>query len=122
MLIRGICWAAAGVLGLSALLTASVAAAVPVAIAVFLGPASNAALFGHQAAITPDRLQGRVVSVVIVVATSVSTAAPLIAGVLIATLGGTAAVLLFAAAVAGSAIAATVSRGIRSMEPVPELA
>jgi Transmembrane secretion effector len=122
VLIRGICWAAAGFLGLSALLTASVAAAVPVAIAVFLGPASNAALFGHQAAITPDRLQGRVVSVVIVVATSVSTAAPLIAGVLIATLGGTAAVLLFAAAVAGSAIAATVSRGIRSMEPVPKLA
>jgi MFS family permease len=121
VLIRGICWAAAGVLALSALLTSSVAAAVPVAIAVFLGPASNAALFGHQASITPDRLQGRVVSVVIVVATSVSAAAPLIAGVLIATLGGPAAVLLFAAAVAGSAIAATVSRGIRSMEPAPEL-
>jgi hypothetical protein len=51
----------------------------------------------------------------------VSAAAPLIAGVLIATLGGPAAVLLFAAAVAGSAIAATVSRGIRSMEPVSEL-
>ena len=120
-LIRGICWAAAGFLAFSAMVTSSVAAAVPVAIAVFLGPASNAALFGHQASITPDRLQGRVVSVVIVVATSVSAAAPLIAGVLIATLGGPAAVLLFAAAVAGSAIAATVSRGIRSMEPVSEL-
>jgi MFS family permease len=120
-LIRGICWAAAGFLAFSAMVTSSVAAAIPVAIAVFLGPASNAALFGHQASITPDRLQGRVVSVVIVVATSVSAAAPLIAGVLIATLGGPAAVLLFAAAVAGSAIAATVSRGIRSMEPVSEL-
>ena len=120
-LIRGICWAAAGFLAISALLTSSVAAAVPVAIAVFLGPASNAALFGHQAAITPDRMQGRVVSVVIVVATSVSAAAPLIAGVLIATLGSPAAVLLFAAAVAGSAIAAMVSPGIRSMEPIPEL-
>ena len=122
VLIRGICWsAAAGFLTISALLTSSIVAAVPVAIAVFLGPASNAALFGHQAAITPDRLQGRVVSVVIVVATSVSAAAPLIAGVLIATLGDSAAVLLFAAVVAGSAVAATVSRGIRSMEPVPEL-
>ncbi|HEY7273776.1 MAG TPA: MFS transporter [Actinoplanes sp.] len=120
-LIRGICWAAAAFLALSAMVTTSVAAAVPVAIAVFLGPASNAALFGHQASITPDRLQGRVVSVVIVVATSVSAAAPLIAGVLIATLGGPAAVLLFAAAVAGSAIAATVSRGIRSMDPMPDL-
>jgi MFS transporter len=121
-LIRGICWAAAGFMALSALVTSSVSAAVPVAIAVFLGPASNAALFGLQAAITPDRLQGRVISVVIVVATSVSAAAPLIAGVLITTLGAPVAVLLFATAVAGSAIAATVSRGIRSMEPVPELA
>jgi MFS family permease len=120
-LIRGICWAAAAFLALSAMVTTSVAAAVPVAIAVFLGPASNAALFGHQASITPDRLQGRVVSVVIVVATSVSAAAPLIAGVLIARLGGPAAVLLFAAAVAGSAVAATVSRGIRSMDPMPDL-
>jgi hypothetical protein len=122
VLIRGICWAAAGFMAISALLTSSVAAAVPVAIAVFLGPASNAALFGHQAAITPDRLQGRVVSVVIVVATSVSAAAPLIAGVLIAAWGSPAAVLVFAAAVGGSAIAATVSRGIRSMEPASALA
>jgi MFS family permease len=121
-LIRSICWAAAGFMAISALLTSSVAAAVPVAIAVFLGPASNAALFGHQAAITPDRLQGRVISVVIVVATSVSAAAPLLAGVLIAAWGSPVAILVFAAAVGGSAIAATVSRGIRSMEPVVEVA
>jgi hypothetical protein len=122
VLIRGICWSAAGFMAISALLTSSVAAAAPVAIAVFLGPASNAALFGHQAAITPDRLQGRVVSVVIVVATSVSAAAPLIAGVLIAAWGSPAAVLAFAATVGGSAVAATMSRGIRSMEPITELA
>jgi MFS family permease len=42
-LIRVICWAAAGVLLASAWLTASVAAAVPVALAVFLGPSCNAA-------------------------------------------------------------------------------
>jgi hypothetical protein len=122
MLIRGICCAAAGFMAISSLLTPSIAAAIPVAIAVFLGPASNAALFGHQAAITPDRLQGRVVSVVIVAATSVSAAAPLIAGVLIAAWGSPAAILVFAATVGGSAVAATVSKGIRSMQPVPELA
>ena len=119
-LIRGICWAAAGFMAISALLTSSVLAAVPVAIAVFLGPASNAALFGHQAAITPDRLQGRVVSVVIVVATSVSAAAPLLAGVLIAAWSSPVAILVFSAAVGGSALAASASRGIRSMEPVPK--
>jgi hypothetical protein len=122
VLIRGICWTAACFMAFSALLTSSVAAAVPVAIAVFLGPASNAALFGHQAAITPDRLQGRVVSVVIVVATSVASAAPLLAGVMITTWGSPVSVLVFAAAVAGSAVAATVSRGIRTMRPVQEWA
>jgi Transmembrane secretion effector len=112
-LIRGICWAAAGFMAISALLTSSVLAAVPVAIAVFLGPASNAALFGHQAAITPDRLQGRVISVVIVVATSVAALAPLLAGVLIALWGSPVAILVFSAAVGGSAIAATLSKGVR---------
>ncbi|HET6533030.1 MAG TPA: MFS transporter [Actinoplanes sp.] len=120
VLIRGICWAAAGLMAISSLLTASVLAAAPIAAAVFLGPASNAALFGHQAAITPDRLQGRVVSVVIVAATSVASAAPLMAGVLITAWSSRTAVLVFAACVAGSAVAATVSRGIRSMRPVAE--
>jgi hypothetical protein len=119
VLIRGICWAAAGFMAISALLTSSVVAAVPVAIAVFLGPASNAALFGHQAAITPDRLQGRVISVIIVVATSVSATAPLLAGTLITLVGSSAAILVFSAVVAGSAVAATVSRGIRAMDPAP---
>lgn len=122
MLIRGICWTAAGFMAISAVLTSSVAAAIPVALAVFLGPASNAALFGHQAAITPDRLQGRVVSVVIVVATSVASTAPLLAGMMITKWGSPAAVLVFASAVAGSAVGATVSRGIRSMRQVEELA
>jgi len=122
VLIRGICWAAAGFMAISALLTASVAAAIPVALAVFLGPASNAALFGHQAAITPDRLQGRVVSVVIVVATSVASTAPLLAGVMISAWGSPAAILVFAAAVTCSAVAATFSRGIRRMRPVEEMA
>jgi MFS family permease len=121
VLIRGICWAAAGLMAVSSLFISSVAAAAPIGAAVFLGPASNAALFGHQAAITPDRLQGRVVSVVIVVATSVASAAPLAAGTLITAWGGSATVLVFAACVGGSAVAASVSRGIRSMRPVPEL-
>jgi hypothetical protein len=118
VLIRGICWVAALLMSASALLTHSVAAAIPVALAVFLGPASNAALFGHQVAITPDRLQGRVVSVIIVVATSVSAAAPLLAGALITAWGGPASVLVFAATVGAAAVAATISRGIRGMRPV----
>ena len=118
VLIRGICWVAALLMSASAMLTHSVAAAIPVALAVFLGPASNAALFGHQAAITPDRLQGRVVSVIIVVATSVSAAAPLLAGALITIWGSPVSIMAFAAIVGGAAIAATISRGIRAMSPL----
>ena len=122
VLIRGICWTAAVLMAISALLTSSVAAAIPIAAAVFLGPASNAALFGHQAAITPDRLQGRVVSVVIVVATSVASAAPLLAGAMITAWGSSGGGAGVRRGGGGSAVAATVSRGIRSMRPVEELA
>ncbi|BFU46232.1 MFS transporter [Krasilnikovia sp. MM14-A1004] len=120
VLIRGICWFAAFLMSTCALLTSSIAAAVPVALAVFLGPACNAALFGHQASITPDRLQGRVVSVIFFATSFASAAAPLLAGVLIAGWGSAVAVIVFSLTVAGAAVAATVSRGIRAIQPVPE--
>jgi MFS family permease len=119
-LVRVICWAAVGLVALSALLTSSIAAAVPVALAVFLGPACNAALFGYQAAITPDRLQGRVVSVIFLAATSAAAAAPVLAGVFVAVWGGPAAILFFAGAVTLSAVAATISKGLRAMRPIEE--
>jgi MFS family permease len=107
--------------GLSALFTSSIAAAVPVALAVFLGPACNAALFGYQAAITPDRLQGRVVSVIFLAATSAAAAAPVLAGVFVAVWGGPAAILFFAATVGLPAVAATISKGLRVMRPIEEV-
>jgi MFS family permease len=112
-LVRTICWAAALLLAASAFLTSTIAAAVPLGLTVFLGPAGNAALFGYQAAITPDRLQGRVISVIMVAATSLAAAAPLLAGLLLAWRGPTTAMLFFAAAVAGSALVATFGRGLR---------
>jgi MFS family permease len=121
-LIRFICWAATGVLVISALLTASLAAAVPLSLAVFLGPACNAALFGYQAAITPDRLQGRVLSVIFLAATSAAAAAPVLAGVLVTAFGGLVAVLVFAGAVSVSALTATFASGIRTMRPLAEVA
>jgi MFS family permease len=122
-LIRVICWAAAGVLVASAWFTASIAAAVPVALAVFLGPSCNAALFGYQAAITPDHLQGRVLSVIFLAAMSASAAAPFLAGVFVTAWGSPRTILIFAAAVALAALTATLAAGIRTMhareEPAP---
>jgi predicted MFS family arabinose efflux permease len=121
-LIRFICWAAAGFLVISSLLTATLAAAIPLALAIFLGPACNAALFGYQAAITPDRLQGRVLSVIFMAAMSASAAAPALAGLIVAKVSSPAAVLFFAATVSIAALTATFASGIRTMRPLEEVA
>jgi MFS family permease len=118
VLARAICWTATALLAASAMLTASIAAAIPLGLTVFLGPACNAAIFGYQAAITPDRLQGRVISVILMAATSAAAAAPLLAGVFVSAWGAPRSILLFAAAVGVSALAATFGKGIRSMPPL----
>ncbi|MEU4236551.1 MFS transporter [Actinoplanes sp. NPDC026619] len=120
-LIRSICWASAAVLIPSAWLTTSVAAAVPLALVIFIGPACNAALFGYQAAITPDHLQGRVLSVIFMSAMSASAAAPLLAGLIVTAWGSQVAIGVFAAAVAGSALIASLAAGIRDMKPIDQV-
>ncbi|MFG1995069.1 MFS transporter [Actinoplanes sp. NPDC048988] len=112
VLVRVICWLAVVLLASAALLTSSVAAAVPLALTVFLGPAGNAALFGYQAAITPDHLQGRVVSVIMMAATSMAALAPVVAGSLVAAFGAPTAILVFAGSVAVPAVGATFGTGL----------
>ncbi|MEV6835688.1 MFS transporter [Streptomyces sp. NPDC051133] len=113
-LITLLCWATAALMAVSALLSATVLAAVPLAAAVFLGPTANAALFGHQAAITPDHLQGRVVSVLLLAAGSTAALAPALAGALLARWAPGTAMLVFPLLVTGAAVTATFSRGIRT--------
>ncbi|WP_249997869.1 MFS transporter [Actinoplanes sp. M2I2] len=120
VLIRGLCWAATLFLVLSAFLSGSVAAATPIALAIFVGPACNAALFGYQAAITPDHLQGRVLSVIFLFAMSAGTAAPLLAGVFVTVWSPPVGILLFAAAVAVSAVTASLAPAIRELRPLDE--
>ncbi|HEY2792119.1 MAG TPA: MFS transporter, partial [Micromonosporaceae bacterium] len=64
VLILGIAWTAAVLVAGGAFLTHSPLIAVPIALSLLFSPATNATLFGYQAAITPDRLQGRVMSVI----------------------------------------------------------
>jgi MFS family permease len=118
-LIRLICWSAAALMAVSVLLSPSVGSAVPLAVAVFLGPTANAALFGYQAAVTPDRLQGRVISVILLAATSAAALAPALAGLLLAHTTGHAALLTFPLLIAASAVVATTSSGIRSVGRQP---
>ena len=93
----------------------------PLAFAIFTGPACNAALFGYQAAITPDHLQGRVLSVIFLSAMSASAGAPLLAGLVVTHWGSQVALLMFAAAVTVSALTASLAAGIREMKPIDEV-
>ncbi|MDO0924512.1 MFS transporter [Streptomyces sp. TG1A-8] len=113
-LITLLCWTTAALMAVSTLLTTGVLAAVPLAAAVFLGPTANASLFGHQAAVTPDHLQGRVVSVVLLAAGSAAALAPALAGALLARWPAGTAMLVFPLLVTVAAVAATCSRGIRT--------
>ncbi len=122
LLIMAICWIGVAVIAAGALLTDSLFLGVPMAVAIALGPVCNAALFGYQAAVTPDRLQGRVMSVIFMAAMSLSSLASLLGGALVQWWGGPATVLAFAGVMAISAVTATLSRGIRTMRPLSELA
>ncbi|MGW7201305.1 MFS transporter [Streptomyces chryseus] len=113
-----ISWTTALLMAASACVSSSMLAAVPLAAAVFLGPTANAALFGYQAAITPDHLQGRVLSMVYLAATSMGAFAPGLAGLLMAHLSAETTMLIFALIVAVAAITASFSSGIKSMGAV----
>ncbi|MFE3634315.1 MFS transporter [Streptomyces sp. NPDC059168] len=114
VLIRLLCWATAALMAVGALLAGTVLAAVPLAAAVFLGPTANAALFAHQAAVTPDHLQGRVVGGVLLAAGSAAALAPALAGVLLDRFGPVPATLVFPVLVTAAALTATLGKGLRS--------
>ncbi|MER6200562.1 MFS transporter [Streptomyces sp. NPDC001586] len=98
----------------SALLTGRLLMVLPLALGLFLAPAINAALFGRLAATTPDHLQGRVISVVVLFATLTASAAPLASGLLVERLTGVAAMIACAAAMALSLISALCLGGLRN--------
>lgn len=71
---------------------------IPLAAGFFLAPAANAALYARLGTTTPDHVQSRVISVVMLAATGTAALAPLTCGLLI-TAGGAAVTLLGCAAV-----------------------
>ncbi|HEX6685924.1 MAG TPA: MFS transporter [Candidatus Limnocylindrales bacterium] len=116
-LVLGICWASTLLIASSALLTGSILVAAPMAISIALGPALNAGLFGYLAAITPDRLQGRVTSVIIMAAVCLASVSAVVGGAFVTWWGGEVAILAFAGIFSISAITATFSKGLRDMRP-----
>lgn len=111
-------WAAAGLVGVAAILAGSALLVLPLALTLLAAPALNATVFAYQIAITPDAMQGRVDNTIGMLAQGLSPLGPLLAGALIEAAD---ARLAFAASAAILAIAATLatgSRGIRSMRSI----
>lgn len=92
------------------------------AAAIFLVPAFNSGLFGYQVMITPDGMQGRAQSAIWFLANTTSPLAPALGGVLLASAGARIALLVFAAVIALAALMLTLSRAIRTIPLLSEVA
>jgi uncharacterized protein YbdZ (MbtH family)/predicted MFS family arabinose efflux permease len=80
-----------------------------------LPPTANAAVVTHQLLLTPDRLRGRLTSVLGLVMGASAAAGPALGGLLAEVLPGAPAVLLCAAGMAVVTVAVTVNRTLRTL-------
>jgi hypothetical protein len=87
------------------------ASLLPAALAI---PSTDSVVYGHQLAITPDRLVGRVNSVFSALVLTFSPLGPLLAGFLLDAWSARATVGLFAGGALVVAVAATLSPALRS--------
>jgi MFS family permease len=108
--------AGALLLGAAALLIPSPLVAAPVAMALLLAPAANAALFAAMLRSAPEEMRGRVTNTMLMAATALATLAPLIAGLLVQHVSGAWAVGAFAATTAIAAVLSLILPGLRHAE------
>jgi MFS family permease len=87
------------------------------AVASFLAPAANAILFTYQMTITPDHLQGRVISSLALIGSAAAPVGPLASGLILDRWGVTAALLSIASVMVIVAVSATLSPTIRHLPP-----
>ena len=113
-LVIGVYWVLAVCVAVATALTGHPAMVAPLAVGLFFAPAANASLFGHLAATTPEKLQGRVISVVVFATQALSAVAPIAAGAVTEHVGAVAGMLLCVGAAFGAGIAATLAPGLRS--------
>jgi MFS family permease len=95
--------------------------ALPVALALMLGPTANAALFAAMLRAAPEGMRGRVNNTVILAASALAALSPLTAGLLVEHLSGRWALLAFAAVMAAAAALAIAQPGFRNAEAAERL-
>jgi MFS family permease len=118
-LIAIISLAGALLLGAAALLIPSPLVAAPLATALLLAPAANAALFAVMLRSTPEEMRGRVSNTMGMVAMALAALAPLIAGLLVQHVSGGWATGAFAATMAFAAALCLLLPGFRKAEFTP---
>jgi MFS family permease len=89
--------------------------AAAISVGIFLNPAGNAGIGAYRMSLTPPDLQGRVQSTIQFVAMSIMPLAPVLAGGLLAWLGGATAVAVLGALTAFVALIPTLSRSVREV-------
>jgi MFS family permease len=102
--------------GAAALLIPSPLVAAPVALALLLAPAANAALVAVMLRSAPEEMRGRVTNTVLMATTALATLAPLSAGLLVQHVSGAWAAGAFAAAMAAAAVLTFILPGLRQAE------
>jgi MFS family permease len=115
-MVTSITLAGALLFGAAALLIPSPLVAAPVAMALLLAPAANAALFAVMLRSAPEEMRGRVSNTVLMVATALATLAPLSAGLLVQHVSGPWTVGAFAATTAVAAVLSLILPGLRQAD------
>ena len=117
----GILWIWAAYPLLLALLPNAIALGLVGAVAGTLGPIFNVVLSAYRYALVPDRLQGRVGSVILLVAWGTIPLGAIAAGVMLETLGAVESMLVIAGVNLAVAVGAIAARTVRTVPPVEEL-
>lgn len=99
--------------GAAAPLLPSPLVAAPIAIALLLAPAVNAALFAVTLRSAPADTRGRIINTVVMATTALAALAPLTAGLLVQHVSGAWAVGAFAATAAAAAVLCLILPGLR---------
>jgi hypothetical protein len=84
----------------------------------FVGPVWNVAISAYQLAVTPDRIQGRVLGAAGMVSIGAIPLGSLLGGTLLSWLGATATVAVLAVWMVFLAVVASVSRAVRTAPPL----
>lgn len=112
-----ITWLLFGCFVAATVATGLVVMVLPLALGMLLAPAANSSLYALLLETTPEHLQGRVVSVVMLGATLSASVAPLACGALIDHSSATVAMALACVPVGLSAVVALTGRGLRELSP-----